>query len=139
MAAVKRCYGYDLVYKKNGEEMQLEQVRASLPQYKYKPRPNENLNTVACYQKEKVYSSGKTGELQLEQVRAMLPQYLLPQYQSCDMELTEILLHPTKEDDIKEMKISLQNKENCVFSDEYVYTPNIVDSSLSSKNSKLVL
>lgn len=86
-----RCYNRELVYLHNGEELQLEQVRAMLPQYK--PTTLETFegvstieDTVVHYQKQLVYPASTRGELQLEQVRAKLEQYQI----SCDMEMTEI-------------------------------------------------
>lgn len=82
MAASIRCYDYASVYK-DGREFQLEQVRASLPQYKSGCK--KSTLDVVCYQKDKVYPL-TGGELQLEQVRAMLPQYQM----ACEMEMTEV-------------------------------------------------
>ena len=82
-----RCYNYNGVYPPGGEELQLEQVRALLPQYNYASVKSfqHKATEVPCYQKDKVYPPCG-GEFQLEQVRAMLPKYQL----SCDMELTQI-------------------------------------------------
>ena len=83
-----RCYQHSLVYPSSSEELQLEQVRALLPQYAYQP-PEESTNTVVHYQKHKVYPDADH-EFQPEQVRASLPQYDL----SCDMEMTEVCAAP---------------------------------------------
>lgn len=82
-----RCYQYQSVYPSAEKELQLEQVRALLPRYAYKPAAEEAPASVVIvhYQKDKVYpADGK--ELQLEQVRAFLPKYEI----SCDMEMTEV-------------------------------------------------
>lgn len=78
-----RCYQYESVYPTKDKELQLEQVRASLPQYS--EIHNSQGRTICCYQKDKVYPP-TGGEFQLEQLRAMLPKY---QYY-CDMEMTEM-------------------------------------------------
>ena len=80
--ATIRCYNHVAVYA-GGKEFQLEEVRASLPQYRY--GPGKCAEDVACYQKDKVYPC-TGGELQLEQVRAMLPQY----QPAIEMEITRI-------------------------------------------------
>lgn len=127
-----RCYQYDLVYPAKGREFQLEQVRASLPQYK--PTPTSNIQVkvtsgVCCYQKDQVYPH-TGGEFQPEQVRAMLTKYQC----SCDMEMTEIsrtnvtVFVPSH---VKDMQCSMEQElEELMCSDKPPATSNLQPSSL---------
>ena len=82
-----RHYQYDKIYPPNGKELQLDQVRALLPQYKVALEIADEVKVpMVCYQKDEVYPPSG-GELQLEQVRAKMSIY--QRHISCvDMEMT---------------------------------------------------